>query len=100
MVLISAKRAKMKLDKDLETKIKNNLLANGGDYDYLGKYIYKILIDSRFVLNDKQISKTDRKSIFLRALHFMDNIDENGFKADEPLLAADVKDPIVYLLEN
>ena len=100
MVLISAKRAKMKLDKDLETKIKNNLLANGGDYDYLGKYIYKILIDSRFVLNDKQISKTDRKSIFLRALHFIDNIDENGFKADEPLLAADVKDPIVYLFRE
>jgi len=100
MVLISAKRAKMKLEKDLETKIKNNLLRNGGDYDYLGKYIYKILIDSRFVLNDKQISKTDRKSIFLRALHFIDNIDENGFKADEPLLAADVKDPIVYLFRE
>ena len=100
MVLMSAKRAKIKLPKGLETKVKNNLLAHGGDYDYLGKYIYKILIDKRFVLNDKQISITDRKSIFLRALHFIDTIDENGFKADEPLLSADVKDPIVYLFRE
>ena len=98
MTLISAKRAKIKLDKKFETKLRNNLISKRGNFDYLGKYVYKIIFDKKYVLPTKKPSKTDRKSIFLRALQFIEKSNENGFKANEPLLAADVKDPLVYLL--
>jgi Tfp pilus assembly protein PilF len=98
MTLISAKRAKIKLEKNFETKLRNNLLSKNGNFDYLGKYVYKIIFDEKFVLPEQKPNRTDRKSIFLRALQFIDKSDESGFSEDEPLLAADMKDPLVYLL--
>lgn len=97
MTLISAKRADKKLKPKLEKKIISNLISKNGTYKYLGQYIYKIIFDDKLNLNLKVLSKTARKSIFLRALHFLENINSKGFKREEPLLAADVKDPLVFL---
>jgi hypothetical protein len=100
MTLISAKRADKKLHPKLEKKIIANLVSKKGTYKYLGKYIYKIIYDNKYDLDTKVLSKTARKSIFLRALHFLENVNEKGFRKEDALLAADVKDPLVFLLRS
>lgn len=100
MVLIAAKRAQIKISKDFSTKVRMNLLSQNGNYDYLGKYVYKIIFDKKYILPTKKPSRMDRKSIFLRSLDFIDKIDENGIDKDAPLLWADVKDPLVYLFRT
>ncbi|HFU74745.1 MAG TPA: hypothetical protein ENK66_00715 [Arcobacter sp.] len=100
MTLIAAKRAKIKLTKNFETKLRNNLLSKDGDYDYLGKFVYKIIFDKKYQMPEKKPSRTDRKSIFLRSLDFIDKITEQGLNPNATLLDVDVKDPLVYLFRS
>jgi len=100
MTLISAIRADITINKVQKKKIEINLLSKNGNYNYFGKYIYKIIYDKKYKLKRVPISRVERKSIFLRALSFLDHLDKNGIRADEPLLQVDVKDPLVYLLRN
>jgi len=101
MALISAKRGDIVLKKEDLEKLKNNLLSNNGTYKYLGKYVYKLVYDNRYLLDTKGVSLYDRKSIFLRALSFLDSMKRNKkMVASEPLLQADVKDPMVYLFRS
>ncbi len=101
MALICAKRGDIKLSKQDSEKLKYNLLSNDGVYKYLGKYVYKIVFDPKYVLDGKNVSKYDRKSIFLRGLDFLESVRTNKtMQGNEPLLAADVKDPMVYLFRS
>jgi len=101
MALICATRGEIKMPKPDIEKLKNNLLSNAGSYKYLGKYIYKLIYDSKYILDGKNVSEYDRKSIFLRGLDFLASMKKNKtMKGDEPLLGADVKDPMVFLLRS
>jgi len=101
MALICATRGEIKMQKTEIEKLKNNLLSNDGTYKYLGKYIYKLIYDSKYILDGKNVSNYDRKSIFLRALDFLDNMKRNKtMKGNEVLLDADVKDPLVFLFRS
>jgi hypothetical protein len=101
MALICATRGEIKMPKPDIEKLKNNLLSNTGSYKYLGKYIYKLIYDSKYILDGKNVSPYDRKSIFLRGLDFLASMKKNKtMQGNEPLLAADVKDPMVFLLRS
>jgi hypothetical protein len=101
MALICATRGEIKMPKPDIEKLKNNLLSNTGSYNYLGKYVYKLIYDSKYVLNGKNVSVYDRKSIFLRGLDFLDSMKKNKrMIGNEPLLEADMKDPMVFLFRS
>jgi len=100
MTLISSLRGSIKLRDDKKDKIVENLLSNHGDYQYLGKYIYRVIYNSKLPLKNIRVDNTTKKSIFMRALYFLEHINKDGIKEDEPLLQADVKDPLVYLFRN
>ncbi|MBI3874033.1 MAG: hypothetical protein HY307_03395 [Arcobacter sp.] len=100
MTMISAKRGDIFIQKDTFEKIKSNLLANDGTYKYLGKYIYKLTYDNKSILDGKSLSLYDRKSIFLRALSFLEKMKSGELSENEPLLEADVKDPMVFLFRS
>jgi len=100
MTLISALRANIKIDAKTKKKIKSNLIAKNGIYDYLGKYIYRVVYSPKYKLDKIAISYTARKSIFLRALSFIENVNQKGILDNEPLLNADTKDPLVFLFKS
>jgi hypothetical protein len=101
MALICATRGEIKMPKPDIEKLKNNLLSNTGSYKYLGKYIYKLIYDSKYILDGKNVSEYDRKSIFLRGLDFLGSMKKNKtMQGNEPLLDADMKDPMVYLFRS
>ncbi|MDD2697819.1 MAG: hypothetical protein PHF17_03355 [Arcobacteraceae bacterium] len=101
MAMICATRGEIQLSKQDGEKLKANLLSNDGSYKYLGKYIYKVVYDNKFNLDGKNVSNYDRESIFLRGLDFLDSMKKNKtMKGNEPLLGADIKDPMVYLFRS
>ncbi len=101
MALICATRGEIKMPKPDIEKLKNNLLSNTGSYKYLGKYIYKLIYDSKYILDGKNVSEYDRKSIFLRGLDFLASMKKNKtMQGNEPLLGADMKDPMVFLFRS
>ena len=100
MTLISASRANIKIKAKRRKKIEQNLLSKKGAYAYLGKNIYRIIYNPIYKLDKIKISYTARKSIFLRALYFLENINKNGINENEPLLNADFKDPLVFLFKS
>jgi len=100
MTLISATRADLKINKIVQKEISSNLISHSGTYKYTGKYIYKLIYNPKTKLNKKKLSRTAKKSIFLRALYFLEHVNKDGIQENEPLLASDVKDPLVYLFRN
>ena len=100
MTLISALRADKKIPKEIQKKIKNNLVSKGGAYPYLGKYIYKIIYNPKYKLNRLDLTHVSKRAIFLRALYFLEHINKDGIQDDEPLLNADTKDPLVFLFKQ
>lgn len=100
MTLISALRSDIKTNKIIEKKINHNLLSNSGTYQYLGKYIYKLIYNPKYTLDSRKLTDISKRSIFLRALYFLEHINQDGIKKDEPLLNADFKDPLVFLLQS
>lgn len=100
MTLISALRGSVKLRDTIKDKIVENVQSNVGDYQYLGKYIYKLIYNPKLPLKKIKVDYVTKRSIFIRALYFLEHINKDGILADEPLLKADVKDPLVYLFRN
>ncbi len=64
---------------------------------YFGQYIYKILYDVSLVPNKNELTEKSKKSIFFRALYFLEAVNKKGINNDEPLLIEFNKDPLVYL---
>jgi len=99
LTLVSALRANIKINKKLKGELKDNLLSNNGQYNYFGHYIYKIIFNKNYKLEDEKISSKDKKTVFYRALHFIENKKENN-KKEEDLLVYDGKDPLVFLFRT
>jgi hypothetical protein len=98
MTFITAKKLSLNEDKVFWEILVNNLLSDKGSFNYVAKYIYKIFENPEVVLDEKTLSYKQKKSIFFRALYFIDNIEKNGIVNTEPLLVEFSKDPLVYLL--
>ncbi len=100
LVLVSALRANIKLNKKEKTQIKDNLVNFKGQYVYFGHYIYKIFFSKNYKIEDEKISLKYKNSVFYRALHFIDNKNEKDSTLQEPLLLNDGKDPLVFLFRT
>lgn len=95
--LVSALISQSKINKKLKSNIENNLLSKDGTYKYLGKYIYKIILNKRYKLDVNTASVSDKKTILYRFLEFMNNKVENKIDIQEPLLQENIKDPLIFL---
>ncbi len=98
MTLISAKRIKIRIPKNDKEKIIKNLLSKSGIYHYFGQYIYKVIYDTSYIPKEETLTTKFKKSIFFRALYFLDAVDKKGILRNEPLLVEFDKDPLVYML--
>jgi len=98
MTFITSKKLSLNEDKVFWEILLNNILSKKGSFNYLSKYIYKIFENSEILLDEKTLTYKQKKSIFFRALYFIDNISTNGIVKTEPLLIEFSKDPLVYLL--
>ena len=97
MTLITTKKFNVLEDKVFLEFLEKNIIANNGTYEYLSKYMYKLFVDSSIKLDKNKLSTKQKKSIFFRALYFIDNLKENGIMKTSPLLVEFDKDPLVHL---
>jgi tetratricopeptide (TPR) repeat protein len=97
MTLITTKKFNVNEDKVFLEFLEKNILSQKGTYDYLAKYMYKIFIDTSIKLEKNKLSTKQKKSIFFRALYFIENIKDNGILKTSPLLVEYGKDPLVHL---
>jgi len=100
LTLISALKSDIKIIKKSKSVLMENLLSKSGTYKYLGKYIYKVIIDNGYELDKKTIIASDKKTIIYRFLEFLNNKEKNKLNIDEPLLQKDIKDPLVFLFHS
>ncbi len=98
MTFVTSKKLHITTNKMFNDFLLRNILSNDGSYNYLAKYIYKIFEDPDTTLDKTKLTYKQKKSIFFRALLFLDNIKEKGIMETEPLLVEFSKDPLVYLL--
>ena len=94
MYLITANRLNMKIqDKDyIEATIKND----NGLYNYFGKEIYKLFINSLYTFADKPLNY--ESTIFYKAIDFLKNMNENKDISTHMLLDEHFKDPLTFLI--
>jgi hypothetical protein len=100
LTLVSASRAKIKLNKKLKGELEDNLLSKKGEYAYFGHYIHKVIFNNKYKIENEYISKSDKKSILYRALYFLEHKNEKKIQDEEPLLTNDGKDPLVFLFRT
>jgi hypothetical protein len=101
LTLVTANRANIKIDKKLKAEIKDNLLNNTGEYAYFGHYIYKIMFNKNYKIEDEKIDIENKKTVFYRALHFLDNKNnKKEITQEELLLTHDGQDPLVFLFRT
>jgi len=98
MTFITSKKLTLNEDKVFWKILLQNIQTKKGSFNYLAKYIYKIFENPQQVLDETTLSVKEKKSIFFRALYFLENIKKNGIVKTEPLLVEFSKDPLVYLL--
>ena len=94
MYLITANRLNIKVqDKDyIETTIKND----NGLYNYFGKEIYKLFINSLFTFADAPLNY--ESTIFYKAIDFLKIMNENKDISNHILLDEHFKDPLTFLI--
>jgi len=94
LYLITANRLNIKIkDKDyIETTIKND----SGLYNYFGKEIYKLFINSQFTSADKALNY--ESTIFYKAIDFLKTMNENKDITEHMLLDEHFKDPLTFLI--
>lgn len=97
MTFITTKKFNVSEDKVFLEFLEKNILAKSGSYEYLATYMYKIFIDSTRKLDKTKLSLSQKKSIFFRALHFIENLKSDGIMKNAPLLVEFDKDPLVHL---
>jgi len=96
MTIISAMRINKRID-DKEY-IEKNLSKRGGLYKYFGLQLYKMMINPDMKLKMPKVSTKYKRTIFYKALKFLENIDEKGIRRDDPLLVQHPKDPLIFLM--
>ncbi|MDY0051099.1 MAG: tetratricopeptide repeat protein [Aliarcobacter sp.] len=94
LYLITANRLNIKIkDKDyIETTIKND----SGLYNYFGKEIYKLFINSQFTSADKALNY--ESTIFYKAIDFLKAMNEKKDITEHMLLDEHFKDPLTFLI--
>jgi len=97
MTLISAKRVGIIIKKNEKQKIIKNILSSNGTYHYFGQYIYRLIYDKKYIPKKAKLIAKYKKSIFFRALYFLDKVNEKGIQQNEPLLQEFSKDPLVHM---
>ncbi|MEA3354195.1 MAG: hypothetical protein U9Q33_10300 [Campylobacterota bacterium] len=100
MTLLTAKKIDLKIDKLEKKFMEKNLRSSKGSYKYLAKYAYKIIVDPSIKLNPDTLSVSQKRSVFFRSLYFLENVENNGIRASEPLLVEFSKDPLVNMLKR
>ena len=98
MTFLTAKKLGLKIDKIQKNFLTKDIMSKKGSYRYLAKYLYKLFEDSSIELNPKLLTFKQKKSIFFRALYFLENLKKNGIVETEPLLMEFKKDPLVHML--
>ncbi len=98
MTILTAKKMNYTINKTEKDFMVKNVLSKNGSFKYLAKYLYKIFEDPSVKLDVKNLTTVQKKSIFFRALYFLENIEKNGINKNEPLLVEFSKDPFVKLL--
>jgi len=99
MTFVTTKKLNIKEDKIFLEFLQKNIVAKNGTYEYLATYMYKIFIDSSRELDSTKLSLSQKKSIFFRALHFIEHLKTDGIMRTNPLLVEFDKDPLVHLFK-
>ena len=99
MTLITTKKFNVNEDKVFLEFLEKNIMSTNGTYEYLSKYMYKVFVNSAIELDKNKLSLRQKKSIFFRALYFIDNLKDDGIMASSPLLVEFAKDPLVHLFK-
>ncbi len=94
MTLISAKRINITVPE--KVYIESNILSKRGLYNYFGQSIYKMVINPTASVNVEALYF--EKSIFFKAINYLNANINADVQADEPLLVEHYKDPYVYLM--
>ncbi|PIF04102.1 MAG: hypothetical protein CSA86_03135 [Arcobacter sp.] len=97
MTLLTTKKFNVNEDKVFLEFLEKNILSNNGTYEYFGKYLYKIFLNTSLKIDKNKLSIKQEKSIFFRALYFIENINKDGIMKNSPLLVEYNKDPLVHL---
>ena len=98
MTLLTINKQNIFIDKVYKEFLVKNIVSKRGSYSYISQYLYKIFADGSVSLDKKRLTIKQKKSIFFRALYFLDNVQNNKILKTEPLLVEFSKDPLVYLL--
>lgn len=96
MTLISAKRINIRVSE--KEYIESNIVSSRGLYNYFGQTLYKLVINPTATVNVEANYFT--KSIFYKALNYLDNNKKGMVKPSEPLFVDNFKDPYVYLMKK
>jgi hypothetical protein len=98
MTFLTTKKLNIVEDKVYQEILIKNIKSNSGAYRYLGGYVYKIFEDPSTKLNKNTLTNKQKRSIFFRALYFLENVKTKGILNTEPLLVEFSKDPLVHML--
>jgi len=97
MTLLTTKKFNVSEDKVFMEFLTKNIMAKNGTFTYLAQYMYQIFIDSSIKLDENKLTMKDKKSIFFRALYFIEHLEKDGIMQNSPLLVEYDKDPLVHL---
>jgi len=98
MTYLTTKKFNIIEDKTFMEILLQNISSSKGSYVYLAHYMFKVFEDPSIKLDKRMLSTKQERSIFFRALYFLDHVNKTGIVNTEPLLVEFSKDPLVYLL--
>jgi len=94
MYLITANRINVKVkDKDY---IENSIKSNNGLYNYFGKEIYKLFLNSQYLFSDQALNYEN--TIFYKAIDFLKVLKDGKISEKHMLLDEHFKDPLTFLI--
>lgn len=97
MTYLTTKKFNITEDKFFMEFLIKNITSKDGKYEYLAQYAYKLFSGNPLELDQTKLTIKQKKSIFFRALYFIEHIEEEGIQKTSPLLVEFDKDPLVHL---
>lgn len=96
MTLLSAKRINLAVP-DREY-IEKNIQKTGGLFNAFALEVYKLIINPELKIKLPEASAKYKRTIFYKGIKFVESVDKDGIKKDDPLIKQYPKDPLVYLM--